>query len=74
MGMPRIRNALNYIDEKKGLLRQDLMAERRGWDTYYDALQALENGLKNKDEFAIDLQNKARDIMQQCLITERGNG
>ena len=74
MGMRRIQNSLKFIDEETGLLRQGLKKERLGWDIYYDVLEALENGLKEKDGFAIKLQNKARGIMQRCLITERIDG
>jgi hypothetical protein len=70
MGMPRIQNSLNFIGEGNSLLSQGLKKERLGWDIYYDVLEALEKGLKEKDGFAIELQNKARVIMQQCLITE----
>ena len=68
--MPRIQNSLKFIDEENRLLSQSLEQERLGWDIYYDVLEALEKGLKEKDGFAIKLQNKARVIMQQCLITE----
>ncbi|MBW1827812.1 MAG: hypothetical protein JRI74_00105 [Deltaproteobacteria bacterium] len=70
MGMPRIQNSLEFIDEENSLLSQSFKKERLGWDIYYDVLEALEKGLKEKDGFAIKLQNKARVIMQQCLITE----
>ncbi len=72
MGVPRIKDALSFVDEKNNRLKQSYEKERLGWDLYYDVLDEIEKGLKEEDDFALKLQNKARNIVRQCLIG--GNG
>ena len=73
MGIPRIRNVLNFVDEKENPLRQHYEKERLGWDLYYDVLEAIKKALKKRESFAQDLESKARGIMQQCLITRKSD-
>ena len=70
MGIPRIRNTLDFVDKKENRLRQRYEKERLGWDRYYDVLEAIKKGLEKRDDFALKLENKARGIMQRCLITQ----
>lgn len=72
MGAPRIKDSLSFVDEKNNRLKQNYEKERLGWDLYYDVLDEIEKGLKEEDDFALKLRNKARDIVRQCLIG--GNG
>ena len=71
MGIPRIRNAINFADEKEGRLRHRYEKEQDGWNLYYDVLEAIKKGLINKDDFAIKMEGKAKGIMQRCLITQK---
>jgi len=68
MGASRIRNSLNFVSGKNSLLRQSYDRERLGWNLYYDVLEAVEDGLKNGDPFALALRRKARDLVRRCLI------
>jgi hypothetical protein len=44
--------------------------ERRGWDLYYDTLDAAEQAIRNKDPFALQLQQKARDIIKGYKVAQ----
>ncbi len=68
MGAPRLKDSLIFVDERNNPLKQSYEKERLGWDLYYDVLDEIEKGLKEQDDFALNLQNKARDIVRQCLI------
>lgn len=68
MGASRVQNSLNFVSGKNSLLRQSYDRERLGWNLYYDVLEAVEDGLKNSDPFALALRRKARDIVGRCLI------
>jgi len=68
MGAPRIKDSLRFVDERNNPLKQSYEKERLGWDLYYDVLDEIEKGLKKEDDFALNLQNKARDMVRQCLL------
>ncbi len=68
MGAARLRNSLNFVAGKNSLLRQSYDRERLGWDLYYDVLAAIEEGLENDDQFALEHRKKAKDIIRRCLI------
>ncbi len=68
MGVPRIRETLVFVDEKNNMLKQRYEKERLGWDLYYDVLDKIESGLKKENAFALNLRNKAGEIVRQCLI------
>jgi hypothetical protein len=68
MGTSRIQNSLNFVSGKNSLLRQSYIKERFGWNLYYDVLEAVEDGLKNRDPFALELSRKAGDLVRRCLI------
>jgi len=68
MGVPRIRNALDFVAGENSLLKQSYDRERVGWGLYYDVLEALEQGLGRKDPFALGLRIKAEEIIRGCLL------
>lgn len=68
-GAQRLSQALDFIDEKKGMIRQQYEQERLGWDLYYNALSVIEDGLRDGDDFARHLRTRAFQIINQCDIT-----
>ena len=52
----------------KKRVRRQYDNERRGWDVYYDTLDAVEQALENKDPFALGLQQKAKAIVRECAV------
>lgn len=65
-GIPRITAAIRFTQGNPSPLAQEYERERREWDLYYDGLVALEEALKNRDPVAVDLQNKAKKIINKC--------
>lgn len=68
IGTRRLSDALDFVDEKKGMVKQQYEREQVGWDLFYDALNLIEDGLREGDEFSKDLQKKAFHIINQCAI------
>ncbi|MGR3219800.1 MAG: hypothetical protein ACUZ8H_08295 [Candidatus Anammoxibacter sp.] len=68
-GAKRISNTLNVVSNNGRPLKQIYTKERIGWNAYYDTLSAIKNGLKNNDDFAISLREKAKNIIEQCFIS-----
>ena len=60
--------SLNFANNEKSMLKQHVQKERMGWDLYYDTLSAIEEALKDKDPFAIELQKKAKSIIYKQRI------
>jgi len=55
----------------KKRVRRQYDNERRGWDVYYDTLDAVEQALENKDPFALGLQQKAKAIVRECVVGKK---
>ncbi|MBN1827944.1 MAG: hypothetical protein JW884_02210, partial [Deltaproteobacteria bacterium] len=69
-GASRIAAALKLTSGKNAALKDILSKERQGWDLYYDTLDAIEKALAAQESIALDLREKARTIIKDCLITE----
>ncbi len=69
-GSARLGKALDYARGEKSRLKQTYAQERAGWDLFYEILAALEVAAANKDDFALDLQKKARAIINSCAISK----
>ena len=67
-GAQRIKEALDFIQGENSELRQQYERERKGWNLYYDTLDALEDALSKNDAFAKSLQDRAADIISQCAL------
>ena len=67
-GSRQIMKSLNFANNEKSMLKQHVQKERMGWDLYYDTLSAIEEALKDKDPFAIELQKKAKSIIYKQRI------
>jgi hypothetical protein len=71
-GAARLRKALDFAHGKERLLERTYAQERSGWDLFYETLSAVEQAIAKKDDFAMDLQRRARVIINSCAIsTER---
>ncbi|MBW1799932.1 MAG: hypothetical protein JRJ85_04300 [Deltaproteobacteria bacterium] len=67
-GAGRLNNALDFVQGKKNRLTAILEKERRSWNLYYDTLTAIDKALKEGDDFAVALQQKAGRLLEQCVI------
>ncbi|HUU37585.1 MAG TPA: hypothetical protein VMW46_05205 [Candidatus Desulfaltia sp.] len=68
-GAARLRKALDFARGKDSPLEQTYVQERTGWDLFYETLSVVEDAIATKDEFALDLQKKARAIINSCAIS-----
>ena len=69
IGAQRISQALEFVRGENSLLKRQYEKEKLGWSLYYDTLASVEHGLANDDDFAQELQGKAKKIINQCAIT-----
>ena len=70
-GAERISKALEFVQGASSTLRHQYKRERRGWNLYYDILEAVEQALERKDPFALELQKKAQAIIQECKVSKK---
>ena len=67
-GAKRISNALDFVMGENSTLKEQYKKERLGWDLFFDTLSAAEKAIEKEDEFALDLCDKAKGIVEKCLI------
>ena len=67
-GAKRITTALKFVQGENSPLKNQYEKERLGWNLYYDTLAAFEDALGQNDDFALDLRNKAKQVVGGCLI------
>lgn len=65
----RISKALDFVEGDPSELKQTYLRERKGWDTYYDVLSALERRLTQGGGAASKLRGLARRIVRECALT-----
>ena len=68
IGVQQISKAFEFVRGENSALKRQYDNERRGWDVYYDTLDAVEQALENKDPFALELQQKAKAIVRECAV------
>lgn len=66
IGARRIGEALSFTAE--GGLRRTVARERVAWERYYDALDALEAALRRGDSVALELRERAREIVAEARV------
>ena len=67
-GAQRITAALDFMNGENSKLADQYEKERLGWNLYYDTLSAIEHGIVEGHEYALDLRRKAQRIIRQCAI------
>ncbi len=68
-GAGRLLKAFGFAAPEKGGLGQIYEKERFGWGLYYDILKRLESAIEEGDAFALELREKARQIIELSAIT-----
>jgi len=54
-------------------LRERYEREQKAWNLYYDILDKIENTLKEEDQFAIELRERAEKIVLNARVITGGN-
>ena len=61
----RLENVIRRL-ETSAYLETRYKTEQTGWNLFYDVLDRIEDDLKKGDSLAIDLQEKARQLIRNC--------
>ncbi len=69
MGMQRIGEVAHACTKQGNPFKDRFEKERRAWDLFYDTLDRAEQGIREDDQFASDLQRKARNLLQECEMS-----
>ena len=68
IGARRIITALDFTGGRNSMLKHGYEKERLGWNLYYDTLSAIEGGIAEGHQFALDLRRKAHRIITDCAV------
>ena len=68
MGTNRLHKILKKFSEIPNPLREEFQEEKEAWDIFYDLLDKVEDGLKKDDLFALDLKEKAKELIKTYEI------
>ncbi len=68
-GAERIGNTLTFTQGEDSPLRAAYERERRGWNVYYDVIEAMEKGLAEGGAEAQRIRASARRIVRECALT-----
>ncbi len=68
-GARRLASAIDFTSgQDESPLRLTYAREREGWELYYDILDALESALRREDPLALELRQRALDLVEGCRI------
>jgi hypothetical protein len=72
VGVPQLREALEFTSGAPSGLEQSYLRERRGWQLFYDGLADIEQGLRAGEAWAESARDEARQIVSACQVGRRG--
>ena len=68
-GPRRLRASIREVSmEDENGLKQRYEREKKAWDIYYDILDQVENALRNGDQFAIELRERAKKLVHNAGV------
>jgi hypothetical protein len=68
LGQVRLGKIIRDLLSRPNPLQERYRMERIVWDTYFDALDKVEDGLKRGDPFALGLREKAEKLIKDCKL------
>jgi len=68
IGTKRLHETIQKINKEPNPLIERYQREKHGWDIYYDILEHIEKGLKEGSAFSLELQKKAKFLVENCRI------
>ncbi len=68
MGTNRLHKIINKLSETSNPLRERFRKEKKAWNIFYDLLDKVEEGLQRGDPFALDLKEKAKELIKTSEI------
>lgn len=70
-GIRRLHETIQRLTRDPNPLIEQYRMEKKGWDLFYDILDKTEEEIKKGDEFALEINEKARALMKGCRIKIR---
>jgi hypothetical protein len=67
-GLPQLQAALEFTQGNPNQLQRAYEQERKGWQLFYRALDAVEAGLKHQETWALEVQAVAQKIVANCQV------
>ena len=68
IGSVRLYDWFNRLCSDKNYFKEVFNQESDGWNTYYSLLNIAEELLNEEDEFIIQLQDKAKIVIERCQL------
>ena len=68
IGVERLEKTIKFVSGKPSPMEKQLNREQKSWHHYYDLLQLLKGKIAAGDPFALKLQRKARQILQEFIL------
>ena len=73
-GTRRLRASIQEVSMGDGNgLKERYRREQKAWDLYYDILDKIESALKEEDQFALELREKAEKLVLSARVITGGN-
>ncbi len=68
MGVKRLNETIQQLTSKPNPLLEQFNKEKNGWSIYYELLNKAEDGIKKKHPASLEIQKKARALVENCRI------
>lgn len=68
IGRKRLHETIKKLVKNPNPLIEQFQKEKQVWSLFYDILDIVEKNLKEGDAFAIELQKKAKSLVNDCKI------
>jgi hypothetical protein len=68
MGIKRLYTMILDLAGPVNPLKARYLAEKRAWDIFYDLLDKVEAGIRERDSFALGLNERAKTLIRRCEI------
>ena len=73
-GTKRLRASIREVSMGDGNgLKERYEREQKAWNLYYDILDKIENALKEEDQFAVELRERAKKLVLNARVITGGN-
>jgi hypothetical protein len=73
IGVGRLGKTIKYLTEGPNPLPSQYHREKKGWDAFYDILDEAEKDISSRESFSLNLQAKAKSLIEKCKINFKSN-
>ncbi|GBD97756.1 MAG TPA: hypothetical protein ENG83_12965 [Nitrospirae bacterium] len=67
-GIRRLHETIRKLTKEPNPLIEQFRKEKQAWNIYYEVLASVETEIKRSDAFALELQEKAKSLVETCKI------